>query len=124
MEVEVPKGKLFTVLDVKSFTTRSERVGIFHEKEPAEVVVLEKVSDKPELTEQVTVADAETPEPNTSSSKADAKEVPDSDSEPSEKPQSLKKDIAIYLRSFGTLGFVAVFVLILLKVIADKGSGK
>lgn len=117
------KGKLFTVLDVKSFTTRPERVGIFHEKEPAEVVVLEKVSDKPELTEQVTVADAETPEPNTTSAKADAKEVPDSDSEPSEKPQSLK-DIAIYLRSFGTLGFVAVFVLILLKVIADKGSGK
>ena len=118
------KGKLLTVLDVKSFTTLSERVGTFHEKEPAEVVVLEKVSDKPELTEQVTVADAETPEPNTSSAKADSKEVPDSDSEPSEKPQSLKKDMARYLRSFGTLGFIAVFVLILLKVIADKGSGK
>ena len=118
------KGTLFTVLDVKSFTTRSERVGIFHEKEPAEVVVLEKVSDKPELTEQVTVADAETPEPNNSSARADAKEVPDSDSELAEKPQSLKKDMAIYLRSFGTLGLVAVFVLILLKVIVDKGSGK
>ena len=114
------RDRPFMVLDVKEFTTRSEKVEIIQETVSAEIPMPRKVPGEPELPEQVKMV--EKPEPKTESTEAEVNEVPVA--EPTENMPSLKRDMVIYLQSFGTLGVVTVLVLIFLKSVVDKGSGK
>ncbi|KAK0649750.1 hypothetical protein B0T16DRAFT_410658 [Cercophora newfieldiana] len=119
-DVEVLKNTPFRVLDVGNFTTRPQKIEIITEKEPSELLIPGKSSEKPEVSEQATIVETAEPPDVSSLAKEDENDAPDLG--PVEESQSLKKDMIIYLRSLGALGVTVVLLLTLLKCIADKGS--